>query len=421
MYVCGPTVYDLAHIGNARPIVVFDVLSRLLRHMKYDLTYVRNITDIDDKIIQTARKKDISIKTLTDITTKAFHQDIEKLICLPPDFEPKATEHIEDMISMIEILIGKNHAYERNGTVYFDISSAEDHGTLSGRKHDENAKSRLEESKSKMNPEDFVLWKPSSDDMPGWESPWGYGRPGWHIECSAMIWKILGEKIDIHGGGSDLIFPHHENELSQSTCTHGSELSKYWMHNAFVTVEGKKMAKSSGNFLTIRELLEKHDGEVLRYNLLQVHYRNPLNWNEASLTKAKSDLDRLYTALGNHTTKGMVSEKVLVALEDDLDTPLALSVLLSLANDINKETAEENKKRLKGILLSSANLLGLLTKGFEGYFHQNVDEKYVEGKIAERTLAKQQKDFDKADQIRQSLLDDGIILEDTVSGTIWKR
>ncbi|MBX7147063.1 MAG: cysteine--tRNA ligase, partial [Alphaproteobacteria bacterium] len=363
IYVCGPTVYDYAHIGNARPVVVFDTLFRLLRH-KYgikNVTYVRNITDIDDRIIQIAQKNNEDIKDLTTRTIDAYHQDMYALNALLPTFEPKATDYIDAMIDMIQGLIDKKYAYVADGHVLFHVPSMDDYGQLSQRSLDEMiAGARVEIASYKKHPADFVLWKPSTDDQPGWDSPWVHGRPGWHIECSAMSASLLGETFDIHGGGLDLIFPHHENEIAQSQCYHkGKPLAKFWMHNGFVQVNNEKMSKSLGNFFTVRDLLEKgFAGETIRLALLSGHYRQPIDITEKTLHDAKSQLDRFYLALRDCPTNDLKNKNINIdnifeALGDDLNIPLALSHLHEMVTQLNKENNLTKKSELKNKILYS--------------------------------------------------------------------
>ncbi len=434
MYVCGPTVYDFAHIGNARPVVVFDVLYRLLRHLGFDVTYVRNITDVDDKIITAARENGESIEALTLRTAKAFQDDMAALNALSPTFEPRATEHIGGMIEMIAALIEKGHAYEASGHVLFDVTSMADYGALSGRNRDEMiAGARVEVAPYKKDPADFILWKPSDADVPGWDSPWGRGRPGWHIECSVMSKAKLGVTFDIHGGGRDLIFPHHENEVAQSRCAHdGAPFARYWVHNGFLMVEGKKMSKSLGNFYTVRELLAEAPGEALRMNMLSTHYRQPLDWTASGLKAAKASLDRLYTALQKlaevEAGPAVPSPEVLAALLD-LNTPQALAALNALAGEANKATDAAEKARLKGELLGSGALLGLLAMSADDWFRGGSDANAggclsnaeIEAEIEARLAARKAKDFARADAIRDALAAKGIILEDGPGGTTWKR
>ena len=432
MYVCGPTVYDFAHIGNARPVVIFDILARLLRR-DYELTYVRNITDVEDKIIAAAEANRESIDDLTKRTADAYHQDMEALGALPPDQEPRATDHIDGMIEMIETLIEKGHAYEAEGHVLFSVPSMPDYGKLSGRNMDEMiAGARVDVAPYKRDPADFVLWKPSDEGVVGWDSPWGRGRPGWHIECSVMSKAALGETFDIHGGGRDLIFPHHENEVAQSCCAHdGKTFARYWVHNGFLTVEGDKMSKSLGNFRTVRELLGDAPGEALRLNMLTAHYRQPLDWTEAGVKAAKTNMDRLYTALQNLSdveavfTAADVDKDLLAALNDDMNTPKALSALYALAGEANKATDDEDKSRIKAALLASGALLGLLQFSPEEWFQAggegDMSAEEIEALIEERIEAKKNKNYGRADEIRDMLKDKGIVLEDGAGGTSWKR
>lgn len=432
MYVCGPTVYDFAHIGNARPVVIFDILARLLRR-DYELTYVRNITDVEDKIIAAAEANNESIDDLTKRTADAYHQDMAALGAMPPDQEPRATDHIAGMIEMIETLIEKGHAYEAEGHVLFSVPSMPDYGKLSGRNMDEMiAGARVDVAPYKKDPADFVLWKPSDDGVVGWDSPWGRGRPGWHIECSVMSKAALGETFDIHGGGRDLIFPHHENEVAQSCCAHdGKPFARYWVHNGFLTVEGDKMSKSLGNFRTVRELLEDAPGEALRLNMLTAHYRQPLDWTDAGVKAAKTNMDRLYTALGNLSdiavtpTDEDVPEDLLAALDDDMNTPKTLSVLYALAGEANKATTDADKARIKAGLLASGALLGLLQQSPDDWFRAgdegDIAAEEIEALIDERIEAKKNKNYGRADEIRDMLKDKGIVLEDGAGGTSWKR
>ena len=431
MYVCGPTVYDYVHIGNAVPAVAFDVLFRLLRHTYGEdhVTYVRNITDVDDKIIERAAESGDDIASLTARTAEAYQRDMAGLNNLAPSVEPRATDHITHMIDMISGLIDKGHAYAAEGHVLFRVASDPDYGVLSRRSLDEMiAGARVEVAPYKEEAGDFVLWKPSADDIPGWESPWGRGRPGWHIECSAMSKAYLGETFDIHGGGIDLIFPHHENEIAQSACSHGgAPLANVWMHNGFITVEGQKMSKSLGNFFTVHELLEDWPGEVLRYTLIAGHYRQPLDWTQKGVTQSRQNLDRLYTALRGlddvAAAEAAPDERLVAALGDDLNTPLALSVLHDLAGQANRAEDDAEKAQLKGVLLASADLLGLLQMPVADWFQggDDVDTAAIEEMIAQRTEARKNKDFAESDRIRDALAAQGIILEDGPEGTSWKK
>jgi len=434
LYVCGPTVYDFAHIGNARPVVVFDVLYRLLRRLYAQVTYVRNITDIDDKIIATSRKSGEPIEAITTRTARAFHEDMAALGALPPTEEPRATDHIEGMIALIEALIAKGHAYAPgDGHVLFHVPSMPDYGQLSRLDRREVIEgARVEVAGHKKDPADFVLWKPSTAEQPGWPSPWGRGRPGWHIECSAMSGEYLGETFDIHGGGQDLIFPHHENEIAQSRCAHGTPLmARVWMHNGYLMVEGEKMSKSLGNFLTVRQLLADHPGEALRLALLQTHYRQPLNWTADGVRQAKETLDRCYTALrgaaGVEPSPAEPPPAVLDALADDLNTPLAISHLHELVGALNKAGDAAEKATLKGRLRAAGDVLGLLGHDPEVWFKwrpaaaASPDDAAIERLIAERAEARKARDFARADAIRDELKAQGIVLEDGPGGTIWRR
>ncbi len=433
MYVCGPTVYDLAHIGNARPIVVFDVLYRVLKRLYPTVTYVRNITDIDDKINEASRKSGEPIESITARTTKAFHEDIAALGALPPDVEPRATAHVPQMIALIETLIEAGNAYEAEGHVLFHVPSAPRYGALSGRNRDEMiAGARVEVAPYKRDPADFVLWKPSDETLPGWESAWGRGRPGWHIECSAMSRAYLGETLDIHGGGMDLIFPHHENEIAQSECAcPGAPFARHWVHNGVLTVEGEKMSKSLGNFVTIRDALAETPGEVIRLALLSTHYRHPLDWTADGLAQARANLDRLYTALRNAGVEDgaaddSVDPEVEAALCDDLNTPKALAVLHRLAGDLNRAGGEPAKARACAALRGSGALLGLLQADPEAWFRGagqegGMSDVEIEALIAARAAARAQRDFAEADRIRAAMVAEGVALEDTAEGTLWRR
>ncbi len=429
MYVCGPTVYDFAHIGNARPVIVFDVLYRLLRQTygADHVRYVRNITDVDDKINAAAKAKGESIRDLTERTAKAFHEDVAALGCLPPDVEPRATEHIPPMIAMIERLIAQGHAYAAEGHVLFAVASDPDYGKLSRRSLDEMiAGARVEVAPYKRDAADFVLWKPSPPDLPGWESPWGRGRPGWHVECSAMSEAYLGASFDIHGGGLDLIFPHHENEIAQSECAHdGAPFARYWLHNGFVTVNGAKMAKSEGNFRTIREVLDEAPGEAVRFAMLMGHYRDPLDWTSDRLAQAKLALDRFYLALRGlgDGAQTLMAERVQAALDDDLNTPLAIAALYELLAELNKATTAVAKARLRSELLASGAVLGILQQSPEAWLKGKAsDATAIEDLVAARNAARKARDFAEADKIRVQLAIEGIVLEDKPDGTTeWRR
>jgi len=429
MYVCGPTVYDFAHIGNARPFVIFDVLSRLLRQMYPSVCYVRNITDVDDKINAAATKRGESIADITQRTTTAFHQDMAALSILPPDVEPRATHHIPEMIDIIQTLIEKGHAYEVEGHVLFSVASFPDYGKLSRRNQEEMlAGARVEVAPYKRDPGDFVLWKPSDEETPGWVSPWGFGRPGWHIECSAMSVKYLGKVFDIHGGGQDLIFPHHENELAQSRCANDTPIfANIWMHNGYLTIQGDKMSKSLGNFFTVRDLLAHYPGDVIRFALLSTHYRQPMDWTETGLEQAKHCVDRFYTALRvcpHIDETATIDEGVMEALKDDLNVPLAISQLHDLATSINKSTDEAERSRLGSILKVSASIIGVLQEDPEKWFHGTIaglTPEDIEAQIQARREARAHKDFAESDRIRDVLHNQGIVLEDGPNGTTWRR
>ena len=437
VYVCGPTVYNYVHIGNARPVVAFDVLFRLLRHVYGDahVVYARNITDIDDKIIKAAAENGEPIDALSARFAEAFDVDMAALNALKPTIVPHATDHVGEMIAMISTLVEKGHAYEAEGHVLFAVESMENYGKLSKRSLDDMiAGARVEVAPYKKYPGDFVLWKPSNDEQPGWESPWGRGRPGWHIECSAMIGKHLGKVIDIHGGGQDLIFPHHENEIAQGCCAHGTDYVRYWLHNGYINIDGEKMSKSLGNFRLVRELLKHYDGEVLRFALLSSHYRSPLNFSEDLLRQAQASLDTLYYALLGRGDPVEAAQDyalpddhpVLAALADDLNTSEAISALHAIASKLNK-AEPSGKPALKAELLAAAGLLGLLchepTRWFQGQGSEDegLDHAAIDALVEEREQAKRDRDFARADQIRDELASNGIILEDTREGTRWSR
>lgn len=430
LYVCGPTVYDRAHIGNARPVVVFDVLYRILKRFYPTVTYVRNITDVDDKINKAAKDNKEDISELTARTTQAYHDDMRALNALAPDIEPRATAHIPEMITMIRSLIDKEYAYEAEGHVLFRVRKYKNYGALSCRSSDEMmAGARVEVAPYKEDAGDFVLWKPSDDETPGWESPWGRGRPGWHIECSAMSTKYLGEVFDIHGGGSDLIFPHHENEIAQSCCANDTKsFAKYWVHNGHLVVNGQKMSKSLGNFFTVQQLLENYSGEVIRLALLTSHYRQPLDWTDHLAGQSKSILDRFYTALRPYPQKaGEIDETVWEELCDDLNIPGALARMHEIVTLLNKTDEEAEKTKLATSLRASGQVLGLLylegDEWFQGGGHaaEGLSSEDIEKLIAERTQARKDRDFARSDEIRVTLASQGILLEDGSSGTTWKR
>mgnify|MGYP001219674462 FL=1 len=412
MYVCGPTVYDFAHIGNARPVVVFDVLYRLLRLEYPKVTYVRNITDIEDKIMDAAKVNGESIEALTQRTADQFHEDVEALGTMIPDREPRATAFVGEMLALIDRLVADGHAYEADGHVLFNVPSMPNYGRLSKLDRDAQiAGARVEVAPYKRDPADFVLWKPSRDDQPGWDSNYGRGRPGWHIECSAMSEAILGLPFDIHGGGQDLIFPHHENEIAQSCCAHKVEtMANYWLHNGYLMVDGEKMSKSLGNFYTVRELLDDFRGEEIRFTLLSTHYRSPLDFTKDGLKQSRSALDRLYGAL--RSTQDLSIDRIpeppadlVAALRDDLNTPLAISKLHGLAAIINKSDDPAERAKAKGELLAAGDLLGLLQQDAEAWYkwqpsaRASLDEQVINDLIEERQTAKQDRDFARADEI----------------------
>jgi cysteinyl-tRNA synthetase len=436
MYVCGPTVYDFAHIGNARPVIVFDVLFRLLRHLygADHVFYVRNITDVDDKINDRAVRDfpglplNEAIRKVTEKTATQFHADVAALGCLPPTFEPRATDFVlprpdgkADMVTLIRQLIARGHAYEAGGEVLFDTQSMADYGALSGRKLDEQlAGARVAVDAHKKNPADFVLWKQSSENEPGWESPWGRGRPGWHIECSAMSAAYLGDVFDIHGGGLDLIFPHHENELAQSRCAHGtSTMANYWMHNGFLQVEGEKMSKSLGNFVTINEVLADWPGEVLRLNMLKTHYRSPIDWTLKSLEESAKTLDDWYWVVAD-IRGDRPSDAVIEALSDDLNTPQMVAALHGLRNN-----AASGNERDRDAFAASLRLLGFLSESVAAWNERKqkasgIDARQIDVLIADRTAARTRKDFAESDRIRDQLATMGIVIKDSKEGTTWE-
>ena len=421
MYVCGATVYDLVHIGNARPEVIYDVLARLLRRLYPRVTYVRNITDVEDKINARAKELGEPISALTARTIDDYHADMAALGSLPPDVEPRATGHIAEMIAMIEKLIASGHAYAAEGHVLFSVPSYPAYGRLSGRSPEELlAGARIDVAPYKRDPGDFVLWKPSGADLPGWDSPWGRGRPGWLIECSAMSWRYLGETFDIHGGGTDLIFPHHENELAQSVCAFpGSRFARYWVHNGMLVVNGEKMSKSLGNFTFLRDVLAKFPGEAVRYLLLRSHYRSLLDFNDAALMESRRELDRFYRALEKYPDVGGAEapDAVMEALCDDLNTPLALSAMHALAD----RAIAGDFEAARG-LRAAGGMLGLLQADPAAWFRGGTDDaEEIEAAIGERLAARKARDFARADAIRAELAAKGIVLEDGPHGTTWRR
>jgi cysteinyl-tRNA synthetase len=432
MYVCGMTVYDFCHLGHARVMVVFDMVARWFRASGYEVTYVRNITDIDDKIIKRASENNETIQSLTQRFITAMDEDSAKLGIIRPDIEPRATEHVQGMLDMISQLIVKGFAYQAdNGDVFYKVRSFNDYGKLSGKTLDDlRAGERVDVDGHKHDPLDFVLWKSAKAGEPYWESPWGNGRPGWHIECSAMSAELLGEHFDIHGGGQDLQFPHHENEIAQSEATHGCTMANYWLHNGFVRVDDEKMSKSLGNFFTIREVLEKYDPEVVRFFILRAHYRSPLNYSDKHLDDAKASLTRLYTALRglNVPTTDIDWQQVpaarfKAAMDDDFNTAEALAVLFELANDLNKDRSPQTAALLKQL----AGIVGLLQRDPQAFMQGDIQgdnatgELDIDSLITARISAKKAKDFAEADRIRKALSDAGIVLEDTAQGTTWRR
>lgn len=432
MYVCGPTVYDKAHLGNAKTPVVYDVLYRLLCYVygKEHVTYVSNITDVDDKILNKHKETGKPIREITEQTYNWYIEDMAKLNVLAPNYRPRATDYINDMIVLVEKLLEQKHAYISENQVLFDVDSMPSYGTLSGRSMKEMlAGARIEVADYKKNPADFILWKPSDADQPGWNSPWGYGRPGWHLECSAMSSKLLGNDFDIHGGGSDLIFPHHENELAQSCGAYpGTGFAHYWVHTGMLMINGVKMSKSLGNFYTVDEILDKHPAEALRLLFLTTHYHQPFNFTFEGLQQAKGVLDKFYNALLKNKDVPMVEvepdSRVIEALADDLNTPLALSYLHEIVNDLNKAESEEERSRLKSLLMKSAYMLGLLYNEPESWFKGESDDdeaEEIEKMIAARAEAKKNKNWSEADAIRDELKAKGIVLEDSPTGTTWKR
>ena len=438
MYTCGPTVYNYAHIGNARPAVVSDLLVRLLRYLYPNVTYVSNITDIDDKIIKASKETNIPINEITAKFEKIYNKDMASLGVLPPDIQPRATDHIADMIQLVKQMINNGFAYESEDHVLFDVTSYKSYGKLSGRDiEDQLAGSRVEVASYKKDPGDFVLWKPSFEDDPGWDSPWGFGRPGWHLECSAMSEKNLGLPFDIHGGGMDLIFPHHENEVAQSCgahCEHDNPeiFVKYWIHNAMLNIGGKKMSKSLGNIFYIRDYLKKYPGEVLRLALLSGHYRQSLNWTDESIEQAHSMLNRIYRNLKkvehiniDEKNVNLIPDNILDSLCDDLNTPEVLAKLNDLVNKLAKSSNNDEIKAYKEKILAVGNILGLLQESPDkwlgiGQVNNSIDSNKVDELIKERQEARKSKDFNKADEIRNKLSSLGVDIEDTPKGTIWR-
>ncbi|SDQ24044.1 cysteine--tRNA ligase [Pseudoxanthomonas sp. CF125] len=429
MYLCGPTVYNYVHIGNARGPVVFGVLAALLRRRFGGLRYARNITDIDDKINAAAKELGVPISTITDKYAAAYREDMAGLGVVPQDLQPEATAHVPHIIAMIERLIEAGHAYAAEGHVLFAVATFPDYGKLSRRDPEEMlAGARVEVAPYKHDPGDFVLWKPSSDDLPGWESPWGRGRPGWHIECSAMIEAIFGETIDIHAGGVDLQFPHHENEIAQSECAHGGRIfARFWVHNGMLNFGGAKMSKSVGNVERVHELLKQHPPEALRYALLSAHYRQPLEWSDSLIEQSVRTLDRLYGTLrdlADVQAEVGIPAVVEAALDDDLNTPQALAELSRIAGEARKAVTSEDKALLKSELLGAGLALGLLQQQAADWFGRGAsgdDDARIQSLIDERNAAKSNRDFARSDAIRDQLAAEGVLLEDTAQGVRWKR
>ena len=420
MYVCGPTVYDDPHIGNARPIVIFDILFKILKSKYSSVTYVRNITDVDDKIIKSSNEKKISISDLTQTVIKSFSEDCNYLNCENPTQQPKATEHIDLMIEMISELIKKGFAYENKKHVYFEVKKFDEYGQLSNKKLEELiAGSRIEVSDNKKNSEDFVLWKPSLDNEPSWDSPWGKGRPGWHLECSAMSKKFLGNEFDIHGGGIDLIFPHHENEIAQSRCANDTKVfANYWLHNAFITMSNEKMAKSQGNILKIKDFRNKVSGQVLRLALISAHYKQPLDWNDKLLEDCQNTIDKWYNVY--LPSDEDLNDEIAQPLYDDINTPGYIANLHKLYDKANKGNDQDKK-----IFNSACNFIGLLQETKEEWLNYKIrkieiSEKEIENKIDLRNKARADKNYKEADNIRDYLLDKGVLIEDKDGKTIWK-
>jgi cysteinyl-tRNA synthetase len=428
MYVCGMTVYDFCHIGHARVLIVFDMITRWLRESGYEVTYVRNITDIDDKIIKKAIVDNVDYKVITENFIKEMDCDAEQLDIIPPTLEPKATDHIEEMIKMIEDLISKGYAYKAdNNDVFYAVSKFESYGKLSGKSlKDLRAGSRVEVDEFKRDNNDFVLWKSAKPNEPSWHSPWGDGRPGWHIECSTMSNNLLGQTFDIHGGGQDLQFPHHENEIAQSEAVNSCQMANYWIHNGFVKIDDEKMSKSLGNFFTIRSVLEKYQAEVVRFFILKAHYRSPLNFSQKNLDESKQAITKLYLSIRN--SKANKEYKInwnlkyandfKKALNDDFNTPDAIAVLFELALEINKNQNIEDIN----LLVKLGNVIGILSHDAEDFLQDNLSEEIdVEGIIKQRDKAKAAKDYHTADKLRNDLLEKNILIEDTPSGTVWRR
>ena len=422
MYVCGPTVYDDPHIGNARPIVVFDILYKIFKKKYSKVTYVRNITDVDDKIIKSSKENNISISELTNKVTKSFGEDCSYLNCETPTHQPKATENIDLMIDMISELIKKGFAYENNNHVYFEVKKFKDYGQLSNKKlEDLIAGSRIEVSENKKNSEDFVLWKPSASDEPSWESSWGKGRPGWHLECSAMSKKFLGDEFDVHGGGIDLIFPHHENEIAQSRCANGTKVfANFWLHNAFITMSNEKMAKSQGNILKIKDFRNKISGQVLRLALMSAHYKQPLDWNDKLLEDCENTINKWYNVYVESNNNKDISNEILKPLYDDLNTPGYIANLHQLY-----EKAQKGNDNDKSLFVSACQFVGLLNQNKDEWLsfktsRASISEEEISQKIDDRNKARENKNYEEADKIRNELLDKGVLIEDKDGKTTWK-
>ncbi len=420
MYVCGPTVYDDPHIGNARPLVIFDILFKLLKNEFPSVTYVRNITDIDDKIIKSSQEQKVSTKELTEKVTKSFFEDCEFLNCENPTHQPKATEHIDLMIEMINHLIKKGFAYENKKHVYFEVKKFSDYGKLSNKNlEDLVAGSRIEISENKKNSEDFVLWKPSNNDEPAWDSPWGKGRPGWHLECSAMSKKFLGNEFDIHGGGIDLIFPHHENEIAQSRCANDTKVfANYWVHNAFITMSNEKMAKSQGNILKIKDFRNKISGQIIRLALMSAHYKQPLDWNDKLLSDCESTLDKWYKVYSPNLKSVKVSDEILKPLYEDLNTP-------GYITNLHKLYEKASKGENIDLFISACKFIGLMNETSEQWneFKKkrvSITKSEIENMVSLRDKARKNKNFKEADRIRDELLDKGVLIEDKDGKTLWK-
>lgn len=435
LYVCGVTIYDLCHIGHARTYVAFDVVVRYLRYIGYKVTFVRNVTDVDDKIIRRAAENNEDIHSVTERYLQFMHEDFRALNLVEPDIEPRVTTHMAEIIEMVEQLLAKKHAYiADSGDVLFDVSSYPEYGRLSGQNLDQlQAGSRVAVSDGKRNPMDFVLWKKAKAGEPSWDSPWGAGRPGWHIECSAMNGKHLGKHFDIHGGGSDLMFPHHENEIAQSCCAHDTPYVNYWMHTGMVQVNQEKMSKSLGNFFTIRDVLKEYTAETVRFFLLSGHYRSQLNYSESHLQQAHSGLERLYTAMRgitaattNEEIRAPYEVRFRAALNDDFNVPEAMSVLFDITREVNRQRAENLSAaaQLVGLMIEYGAVLGILQQSPEAFLKGadvDTDVAQIEALIAERNAARAAKDWQRADVARDQLQELGIVLEDTAEGTLWRR